>query len=504
MSEKSIVIVGAGIAGLSAGCYARMNGYKTTLFEMHNLPGGLCAAWKRKGYTFDISMHMLAGSKSGPLHRMWQELRVIQGRQFVYHDEWARIESRGKSLIICADPHRLEQQMLALSPADSGPTKEFIRLISRRGLRGTTPLKPTELAGPVDSLKRMVTILPHLGTLRRYGRLTIQEFSQRFHDPFLQNAVRFLIDQPGWPMLKFPMAGLTGFLKFATSEVGVPIGGSHGVILQMAEHYRQLGGEIHLKCRVKDVIVEKDRAVGVRLEDGTEQPADTVVWAADGRTVIFDMLGGRYLNDEIQRMYSEWTLVSPLVHVAIGVARDMSKEPCRLIYELEKPISIAGEERRWLSVRHRSFDPSMAPPGKSSIEVWYPARYDYWESLYQDRDRYLDEKKRIADLTISELDKHWLGFASQVEVVDVPTPMTYVRYTGNWKGSPDGWYPTVDVMDNLIKGSMLRSLPGLSGFAMVGQWTAPFTGTSGAALSGRQVIQLLCKQDGRPFVTSMQ
>jgi phytoene dehydrogenase-like protein len=57
--EKSIIIVGAGMAGLSTGCFAQMNGYKTTIFEMHNIPGGLCTAWKRKGYKFDISMHML-------------------------------------------------------------------------------------------------------------------------------------------------------------------------------------------------------------------------------------------------------------------------------------------------------------------------------------------------------------------------------------------------------------------------------------------------------------
>jgi protoporphyrinogen oxidase len=53
--EKSMIIVGAGIAGISAGCYARMNGYKTTILEMHSIPGGLCTAWKRKGFTFDIS-----------------------------------------------------------------------------------------------------------------------------------------------------------------------------------------------------------------------------------------------------------------------------------------------------------------------------------------------------------------------------------------------------------------------------------------------------------------
>jgi hypothetical protein len=47
-----------------------------------------------------------------------------------YHDETARIESSGKSLDICADPRQLEDQMLALSPADAHQTKEFIRLLS--------------------------------------------------------------------------------------------------------------------------------------------------------------------------------------------------------------------------------------------------------------------------------------------------------------------------------------------------------------------------------------
>jgi len=72
---KSVIIVGAGIAGLSTGCYARMNGYETTILEMHNIPGGLCTAWKRSGrsssdrYTFDTCMHRLLGSKVGHFTR---------------------------------------------------------------------------------------------------------------------------------------------------------------------------------------------------------------------------------------------------------------------------------------------------------------------------------------------------------------------------------------------------------------------------------------------------
>ncbi len=494
---QRMVIVGAGIAGLSTGCYALMNGYKTTIFEMHTMPGGLCAAWKRNGYTFDISMHMLVGSKSGPFRQMWEELGVLAGREFVYHDETARIESGAKTLDICGDARRLEDQMLSLSPPDADLTKEFIRLLSAESIMRAGSLKPAEMFGLMDNVKMAAALLPLMGVFRRYGRMTIQEFAQRFKDPFLRSAVRFFVDAPGWPMLRYPMVAMAGYFK-SFCDAGVPIGGSQKVVSRMAELYEQLGGEIHCKSRATDVMVRNDRATGVRLEDGTECPADIVVWAGDGHKLIFDILGGRYLDEKIKHMYSDWTPVLPLVHVAIGVARDMSNEPHRIIFELDKAISVAGEEHRWMCFLHHCFDSTMAPPGKSAVEVWYATRYDYWEKLARDRAAYEAEKKRIAEATIAALDRRWPGFASQIEVVDVPTPATSVRYTGNWQGSPDGWYITPDNM----KQTPLRTLPGLSGLYMVGQWTAPFTGTIFAAISGRQLIQLLCKQDKTSFVTT--
>src|SRR5665647_1844373 len=58
--DNSIIIIGARFAGLAAGIYGRMNGYNTRIFEMHNKPGGLCASWKRNGYTFDGCIHSVS------------------------------------------------------------------------------------------------------------------------------------------------------------------------------------------------------------------------------------------------------------------------------------------------------------------------------------------------------------------------------------------------------------------------------------------------------------
>ncbi|MDD1753470.1 MAG: hypothetical protein LUQ38_10340, partial [Methanotrichaceae archaeon] len=94
-----------------------------------------------------------------------------------------------------------------------------------------------------------------------------------------------------------------------------------------------------------------------------------------------------------------------------------------------------------------------------------------------------------------ELDEIFPGFASQVEMTDVATPCTTFRYTRNWKGSMMGWMPTTkQMMKNLP-----RSLPGLNGFYMIGQWAQPGGGVSGCLMQGRHIVQILCQKDGRKF-----
>ena len=75
MAPKSIIIIGAGLAGLSTGCYAQMNGYRSHIFEHHTVPGGVAACWKRKGYLIDGGIHFLMSHKPGqPIYDLYREL----------------------------------------------------------------------------------------------------------------------------------------------------------------------------------------------------------------------------------------------------------------------------------------------------------------------------------------------------------------------------------------------------------------------------------------------
>jgi len=95
MNSKKVIIIGAGISGLCAGSYLQMNGYDTEIFELHNVSGGLCTAWERKGYTFDFCIHWLVGSTpSDSFYSLWDELIDMEKLEFVDSDIYFQIEAK--------------------------------------------------------------------------------------------------------------------------------------------------------------------------------------------------------------------------------------------------------------------------------------------------------------------------------------------------------------------------------------------------------------------------
>ena len=285
-------------------------------------------------------------------------------------------------------------------------------------------------------------------------------------------------------------------------DAGYPIGGSLAFARAIERRYLDLGGEIHYRSRVEKILVENDRAVGVRLADGTEHQADVVISAADGRATIFDMLDGKYLSQRIRGYYDELPIFQPIVQVSLGIARDLSDEPPSVSFPLTEPITVAGEVHHRIGMRHFCYDPTLAPEGKSVVVVSFPSNHAYWAELHQERERYDAEKQQIAIGVIERLERRILGIKGQVEAVDVATPITTERYTGNWQGSIEGWLPTTQTAGLMVRG-MDKTVPGLQNFHMVGQWVELGGGLPPAAQSGRNVIRAICKQDRRTFQTQV-
>jgi len=499
--EKSIIIIGGGLTGLSAGCYGQMNGYRTSVFEMHDKTGGVCTGWQRKGYTIDGAMHWLVGTKQGKaFYNIWEELGVTQGWKILDHDQYLRAELKGgKAFTIYSDMDRLREHMMELGPEDKDTIDELIKAI-RIGSKVDLPVdKAPELYSIIDGVKMGVKMLPYLGFMRKWSKVSTASFASRFKNPLLREAFGAALgsDYDRIPMFLMLMTFAWLHLRIA----GYLIGGALALAGAIERRYLGLGGEIHCKSRVDKILVENDRAVGVRMANGTEHRSDIVISAADGHTTIFDMLDGKYINNKIRGYYDQPELFPPLVYIGLGMARkfdDVAPSVAGLSFPLEEPVVIAGKEHKRLGIQVYNFDPTLAPEGKTVIKVQFNTDYDYWEQLGKEPARYKAEKEQIADQVVARLDQRFPGLAAQVEMRDVATPLTWVRYTGNWRGSYEGWL----LQNWSFTTRMSKTLPGLDNFYMAGQWVEPGGGMPTAAMSGRNVTQIICKRDKRPFITT--
>jgi phytoene dehydrogenase-like protein len=500
--KKSIIIIGAGVAGMSAGCYGQMNGYNSQIFEMHNLPGGVCTTWSRKGYKIDGCLHWLTGTRHGTdFYQIWEELGVMKGSKLIEHEVYARIESKGgKVFTVYCSIDRLEQHMKELAPEDKELIEDFSNGI-RKMIEFHIPWeKASDLFGPLDVLKLIKNMLPFGGFFRKWGNKTIKDVAQQFKNPFMREAFPHIFNLENPP--EFPiMAVMKTFAWMNERTTSYPVGGSLELARVIEKRYIALGGKINYKSRVVKILVENDQAVGVRLADGTEHRADIVVSAADGRTTIFDMLGGKYINNKIRGYYDKLGLFPPLIYIGLGVNgsfKNIQSTVTGINFPIDKPITIGEKKRTHLSVQFYTFDPTLAPKGKTFVRVHLPSDYDYWKKLKQNPVRYQAEKEQIAEKVIALLDKRFPGFAAQVEMYDVATPLTWVRYTGNWKGSFEGWIETTKT----LRMRMSQMLPKLKNFFMAGQWVQPGGSIPAVAMSGRNAIQIVCKKDKKEFVTT--
>jgi phytoene dehydrogenase-like protein len=506
MSE-SILIIGAGMAGLSAGCYAQMNGYRSQIFELHTIPGGLCTSWRRDDYLFDGSVRYLTGT--GPqskVHQLWAELDVLQERPIYYYDEFTRFEELdGRAFCMYTDIDRLEQHMLEIAPQDRDVIREFATAL-RQFTKMDLPVDLTPY-DPLEALQLGQGMLPVLLPVLRWRDVTVREYAARFQDPLLREALpQFLqFSPPDFPMMLL----LTTLAMMNDREAGYPIGGSLQFAEEIADRYLALGGEIHYKARVEKVLVKarpgggrgNDRAMGVRLQDGSEHYGDMVISAADGHATIYDLLQGRYLDDTIRSYYRDLPVAESILQISLGVACDFAAEPPSLSFPLREPIELGNVWHDRLALKHYCFDPTMAPPGKSVLSLWCEADYDYWKRLRADRKGYRAAKDQVAGQVIAALEERYPGLRSKIEVVDVATPITYERYTANWCGAFAGWALTTHKMSMMMGKGMSKTLPGLDGFYMIGQWVEPGGNVELSAASGRDVIKDICKLENRPFRT---
>ncbi|HEX3992454.1 MAG TPA: NAD(P)/FAD-dependent oxidoreductase, partial [Acetobacteraceae bacterium] len=330
-ATRKIVIIGAGIAGLCTAVLARKSGYDVEVVEQHDNAGGLATSWHRSGYQFETCLHWLLGSgPASPMHAQWREVFDIDKLTFVYPEEFERLENEtGDRLSIYANVDRMEAGFLREAPQDAAEIRHFAAAV--RALSGVQMPDP---AGEwPHSWLTLLKDLPYLPALHHWSGLTCEAYGTRFSHPLLRQFF-------GSGEIA-QLSALTVVLMLAwmsRHEAGYPIGGSQAIIRPIADNLTQLGGRLRLRTKVEEILVEGDSAVGVRLADGETITADWVISAADGHATIYELLGGRYRDHTIDRIYQELKPFPSYLQVSLGVARGFPQQPGLVTRVLATPL----------------------------------------------------------------------------------------------------------------------------------------------------------------------
>ena len=491
--EKSAIIIGGGVAGLSAGIYGELNGYRTEILEMHTLPGGQCTAWKRNGYTFDYCIHWLVGSSSGPFHDIWRETGALNDSVEIWDPETytAVRMPDGEDFIIYADIDRWEHYLAEMAPQDSRPVT---RMCNHMRKMATMQMfeDPSFRRGIMVYIRFVVKSGPALRMFMRYGKTPLSVYFEKlgFRDELLKSRLVTIAGS----MEDFSAAAfLFVLLWFSQKNAGYPLGGSKPFSDRMAERYRSLGGVFSGGSRVEKILVDRGRAVGVRLTDGTVKYADYIIGASDLHAIMYDLLDGKYITPKIRKAFAEWPLFKSFVQVSFGINRPIESKYHH--YQVIAPGESIG--RTTLStgygVSNYNHDPVLTPEGKCVMKLLFESPFEIWEALKGEE--YRKEKERIASDAIEKLEKLYPAVKGNIEVVDVATPLTNVRYTGVWKGAYEGFLPTSKTMTKTLS----NRVKGLENFYLTGQWLYPGGGLPPSAQSGKWLFQLITKKDGKKF-----
>lgn len=492
MQTKIISIVGGGISGLSAGIFARLNGFDSTIYEMGQKTGGVCSSWDREGYYVNGSLHWLVGSAPGTdLYDLWHQLGVIEGNTIHNHSSFIEYKDiRGQEVHFYIDTLKLKKHFLEISPADEKVINELVAAIEKFANNSFPLDKAFELLNGWDWTKAVLSNLPFIIAMRKYNQISIKDFANQFQSDVLRAAFENFWSSD-MSMTFFLMQ-----LAYAyNGTAGYPLGGSGRFIEKLEKRYRDLGGKIEFGQKVTKINVENNRVFGLELNKSQVVKSDYVISAADGNTVLFELLGEHYVDDKTKKAYSTLKTFPSLVYFSTGIARTFEEIPPSIVginLPLVTPLKVGSYTHQRITFQIYNFDPTLAPKGKTLITAMIDTDYQFWKVLYDGgQDVYRNERQRISDALIESLESNLGNIKTNIDFVDTATPITYKNWTGNHNGSYEGWLPTPEA----TKIKLPTHFKGLDNFYMAGHWVTPGGGMPPAAYSGRDAIQLICRDE---------
>lgn len=489
-NKKSVVVIGAGLSGLSAGIYLLDFGFNVTLLEKNPSVGGLCTGWKRQGFNIDGCIHWLTGTKDDhTANHIWKEIGGFENdNDLIYLDTWGVYDYHGVKVRFLRDYKKAEQEWLAIAPEDSKQIKKFFRMVEAFTKVNLPMDQPPSMLPISDILKLGFDVARHPSFLWTM-RISTDAYANRFKNPAIRWAIKNV--QPGRGNL-FSM--IFSYSTIAGNSGAVPVGGSKALVERIKNRFLNMGGELVLNADVVDIDIKECKATSVILRNGKTYICDYIVSAIDPNYMLRNILKDQYQVKKITKRGNDYkqypTISSCLITYTIEDIGDLSSINAFPI----KPIRVGNSDIDFLDIRNYNYDAKTFVVGNKTVchSQIHQFDEDYlkWEELYLDKTIYRNEKERIAKEVVDRIEIQYPQFKGKINVLDIFTPMTLKRYTNVNRGA----YMSLFTHDK-SRLSYNGHINGLENVFLASQWMLSPGGAPYAIAAGKYAAIRICKKE---------
>ena len=497
MKDYEVIVIGAGLGGISAAASLAKAGKKVLLLERHNVPGGYATSFVRGRYEFEVALHGLSGlgdrDNLGPILKILNASGVAPKVEFLRIPEVFKGYYPDFELTLPVGRENHEEALCRQFPGEKEGIKNYIAIIfefadqalkaNRIGMKAVM-----QDPGPFSTL------------MTYYGKSLAQVI-----DPLIKDEkLRAVLGQT-WGYYALPPSrlsflvytlGMASYIRFGMAHIR---GTSQALSQAFIDAIEENGGKVWLNKGVKRILTSRGRVSGVLADDGTELSTQYVVCNANPLTAALQLLG----RDKVPAWYlnrlGAWSGGASTFNVYLGVdcdsrklGLDVHENFVNVSYDLEKQYacmkSSVDFQPDGIAITAYSIgDKTVAPPGASSLVLTSIAYAEPWLKLKPDE--YQEAKHRLAAKMIKTAERAAPDLSRHIEAVEVATPLTNIRYTGNPGGSIVGF-------DENYQGTGSDHLPQrgpVEGLYFAGAWVNIGGGfepcIASGALAARQVIK---------------
>ena len=495
LDEFDAVIVGGGLGGLSAAAAFARQGYRALVVERHDRPGGYATAFRRPGgFTFDVSLHSMGVGRRNGVYNLLPGFPEVTEVEFVPHPHLYRVLFPGHDIVVpqrdvagyAATLGRLFPEERAGIAGLLGEIRALGGELGKLGRAGGKP-DPERFAADYPLLARAAG--------ETWGRMA----ARHVRDAKLRAIVSAL-----WPYFGLPPARLSTFY-YALPTLGYlegggyyPKGRSQTISDALVKLIQGRGGQVLLRTPVERILVKDGVAYGVRCAGGREFRARAVVSNASAWHTFHDLLEDSRAAAEYREWMQGFQASLSSFQVFLGLKKDLVGqlgirdaeiffEPG---YDLEATYEAARRadmERCWLGATlYDNLFPGYSPQGKNTVNLLALQGFEHWEPFERDyragrKAAYRAEKEKMAAALIRRAEGTLLpGLSEAIEVKEIGTPLTNVRYTGNHRGAIYGWDQTPENSGARRVGHATT----VKNLYLAGAWTRPGHGYGGVIQSG--------------------